>query len=145
MSRTNEFPKCDPIANEVRRAIRETQFSEHAGCVLCGYQNVDALRFVVRSVIELHHAVGRANDAELVVPLCANCHAVVTAGYRDAGVPLNNPSTILHIFVAAFRGLGAFLEMLGQKMAAWADWLISLIARLDVELPDWRTFQEAQS
>ena len=137
------FPLLDPIANETRRAKRERVLGDDAACVLCGLAKMESLIAVHRNVLEAHHIVGRANDEELTVPLCRNCHAEITEGYRDAGVPLNRPPTLLHKLAAILRALGAMLIALGQKCAAWAEALINLIQRLDSALPTWRNWAEA--
>ena len=62
----------------------------------------------------------RANDGDFTVPLCRNCHAEVTEGYRDAAVSANRPPLRLHKLVAVLRSLGAFLIALGQKCASFA-------------------------
>lgn len=133
----------DPIARETRRAKRERLHGDNPACVICGLGTLDSLLAVHRSVLEAHHIVGRANDDELTVSLCRNCHAELTEGYRDAGVPLNRPATVLHKLVAVFRALAAMFAALAQKCAAWAEALRRLIERLDSSLPEWRTFEEA--
>ena len=144
MNVRNEFPERDPIANDVRRAKRESILGPDATCLLCGLKNVDALMSVSRSVLESHHVVGRATDNELTAVLCRLCHAEVTEGYRDAGVPLNRPATVLHALVAILRAFGAFFVKVGEKLEAWAARIIAIIARLDVSLPGWRMFAEAR-
>ena len=141
MTTHNEFPIIDPLAAEARRAKREQLLGEDAACVMCGLANIDCLTAVQRSLLEAHHIVGRANDGELTAPLCRNHHAEVTEGYRDAGVPLNQPPTFLHRLAAILRALGTMLTALGSRLAAWAETLIRLIARLDSELPSWRAVE----
>jgi hypothetical protein len=143
MTTTNQIPELDPVASEARRAKRERLLGEDAACLLCGLANIDTLTLVSRSVLDAHHVVGRANDDELTTPLCRNCHAEVTEGYRDAGVPLNRPPTILHKLAAILRALGNLLSALGRKLSAWAETLIRLIQRLDAELPAWRSVEGA--
>ena len=137
------IPLIDPIAKETRLAKRERLLGDDPACVLCGLGTIASLTAVSREVLEAHHVVGRANDEDLTVPLCRNCHAEVTEGYRDAGVALNRPPTLLHKLVAVLRALGAMLTALGQKCAAWAEALARLVARLDSSFPAWRTCTEA--
>ena len=131
------IPPVDPIAAETRRAKRERILGDDAACVLCGLGTLASLVSVSRNVVEAHHVVGRANDAELTVPLCRNCHAEVTEGYRDAGVPLNRPPTLLHRLVAILRALGVMLVALGQKCAAWAEELLRDMHGPGVDLSGW--------
>jgi hypothetical protein len=139
MTPKHDFPIIDPITNVTRRGKREQILGDDPACILCGLANIDSLTLVQRSLLEAHHLVGRANDGELTAPLCRNCHAAVTEGYRDAGVPLNHPPTLLHKLAAILRGVGAMLTALGAKLSAWAESLIALIASLDAALPSWRT------
>ena len=139
------IPSIDSIAKETRIAKRERLFGDDPVCVHCGLANIASLMAVQRSILEAHHIVGRANDEDLTVPLCRNCHAEITEGYRDAGVPLNRPPTFLHQLAAILRALGAMLTALGQKCTAWAEALIRLIERLDAALPSWRECAEATS
>jgi hypothetical protein len=141
MTTQNHFPTIDPLANETRRAKREQLLGEDAACVMCGLANIDSLTLVERSLLEAHHLVGRANDGELTAPLCRNHHAEITEGYRDVGVPLNQPPTFLHRLAAILRALGRMLTAVGQKLSAWAETLIRLIDRLDAELRSWRTVE----
>lgn len=138
-----DFPTIDPVANTVRRAKREQLLGDDPVCLLCGLANIDSLIAVSRGVLEAHHLVGRANDGDLTVPLCRNCHAEITEGYRDAGVPLNAPPTFLHKIAAILRAFGAFFLTIGQRFADWAEAVIRFVERLDRSVPTWRTWQEA--
>ena len=131
-------PDIDCIANEARRAKRERLLGEDPACVYCGLKNIDALFPMARSILEAHHIVGRANDNVLTVPACRNCHAELTEGYRDAGVPLNHPPTLLHKIAAVLLAIGAMLQALGAKCAEWGAELLRWIERLDASLPGWR-------
>lgn len=136
------IPSVDPIAAAARRAKREQRLGNDPACVLCGFTNIDALIPLGRNILEAHHIVGRANDDELTVPVCSNCHRVLTAGYLDAGVSLHRPPTLLHKLVAILRALGVMLLAIGNTCVEWADQLIALIARLDEKLPTWRVIEE---
>jgi hypothetical protein len=144
MSQNHEIPNLDPIGSEMRRQRREDTFGAHASCALCGIANLDVLTPAPRSFLESHHAVGRANDNGLTLPLCRNCHAAVTEGYRNAGVSLGLPPTFLHKLVAVLRALGSFLTTVGQRLATWAEALIRLMVRFDETLPEWRNWEEAK-
>ncbi len=131
-------PARDPIASEARRAKRERLLGDSPACVRCGLAEIDSLIAVKRGVLEAHHVVGRANDEDLTVALCRNCHAVVTERYRDAGVSLNRPPTVLHQLSAILRAQSALLIDLGHRGVLLADALCQLIALLDREFPSWR-------
>jgi hypothetical protein len=131
------IPPLDPIATETRRAKRERILGEDAVCVLCGLGTLASLTPVSRNILEAHHIVGRANDAALTVPLCRNCHAEITDGYRDAGVHLNRPPTLLHRVVAILRALGAMLMAVGQMCAKLAEELLLDMHRPNVDLSGW--------
>ena len=137
------IPLIDPIAKETRLVKRQRVLGDDPACVLCGLTTIASLIAVSRDVLEAHHIVGHANDEALTAPLCRNCHAEVTDGYRDAGVSLNRPPTLLHKLVAILRALGAMLTAVGQKCAAWAEALAQLVQRLDVFFPTWRNCAEA--
>ena len=128
----------DPIKNEARRKRRERRFGPDARCILCGHANPSAFVRVTKEFLEAHHVVGRANDEGLLLPLCRNCHAYITEGYRDAGVSMNPPATVLHRLQAALKALGVFLPELGAKCGTWAFDLRQFMNRLDRELPNWK-------
>lgn len=145
MNPNKEVPAIDPIAAEARRAKRAERVGENATCILCGHGNIDALTLVTRSLLESHHIVGRENDVELTAPLCRNCHAEVTEGYRDAGVSLKRPPTFLHRLAAILRALGALFLALGRKLADWAEKLLRCIELLDAKCDGWRDAVEVAS
>jgi hypothetical protein len=134
----------NPIRTDARRARRERTLGPGAACALCGYANPDGLLRVKCSLLEAHHVCARANDPELTVVLCRNCHAEVTEGQRAAGVSFGAPPTVLHQFVAALASLAVFLLDLGQRLAAWSEALAALVPKLDLALPEWRSWPEAQ-
>lgn len=134
----------NPIRNDARKAQRGRSLGAHAACALCGYANPEALIRVRRSLLEHHHVCAKANDPELTVVLCRNCHAEVTEGQRVAGVRFGAPATVLHQFTAALASLAVFVWALGGRFADWATAFTAFIARLDQELPSWRSWPEAQ-
>jgi hypothetical protein len=134
----------NPIRSDARKAQRGRTLGPNAACILCGYRNPDALLRVRRSLLENHHVCAKANDAELTVVLCRNCHGEVTEGQRITGVSFEAPPSLLHQFMAALASLAVFLLDLGNRMLIWAGALEGLLARLDRELPNWRIWPEAQ-
>ena len=81
----------DPIRTDARRARRVRALAPDAACVLCCVTTLEALIAADRTLLEAHHACGRANDPALTVPVCRNCHAVLTEGQRAAGASLAQP------------------------------------------------------
>ena len=135
----------DPIGNEVRNNRRARRLPPDAACALCGETEVSTLEKVDKPkiaphVLEVHHAAGRHNDAELEVVLCRNCHARATAAQWDAGaLSRGRPPTSLHQLVNVLRSLASFFLLLGQRLFAWATFVVTFIERLDEILPDWPT------
>jgi len=133
----------DPIKTAARRAARERRLGADASCALCGYAAPDALIAAARTLLEDHHAVGRANDGALTVPLCRNCHAELTEECRARGASMAKPRTLLDKLVAILRALGAFFRTLGEKFLEWAEQVARFLAGLDRECPEWREMPEA--
>ena len=134
----------DPIKNDARKAKREMRLGKDAKCAWCGISNLESLTLEKRSLIENHHVVGRANDADLVIPLCRNCHGVATEKSRQTGVSMKKPETVLHKTINVLRALGAFFSHLAQKCCEWASELSAFILALDKKHPDWAVIPEAQ-
>ncbi len=68
--------------------------SPHAICVLCGFDRPEALTLVRldlppdgirRRLVERHHPLGKRAAPDFTVPLCRNCHAVITEQERTVG------------------------------------------------------------
>ena len=134
----------DPIRTDARREARNGRLGANPVCVLCPERRVDALIPIARGFLQQHHVSMKANDRRLVIPLCLNCHAVLTEKYRTAGIPFTAPETVLHRVIACLRGVGAFLPDLGQACRSWADQLERFMTMLDARLPDWRARPEAK-
>lgn len=105
---------------------------------MCGCTTPEALTLVDRTIIERHHVAGRAHDGALTVPVCRNCHRVLTEGQRRAGVDFAPQPTMPERLAAAFLSLGAFLCQLGEAVQAWARWVLGFLAGLDGYAPGWR-------
>lgn len=121
---------ADPLGTAVRSAAR----SDKRPCALCGETRQAALHNRVG-----HHVAGRRNDS-LTVPVCMNCHAAQHENMATAGVVLTNSAPIMLDGLMALLGsLGAFLIDAGERLIAYAEALLQLIARLDASLPTWRT------
>ena len=135
----------DPIANDARRAKRKRQLGEAPTCVLCGFDQFDALIPVERSIIEKHHAIGRVNNNALIVPLCMNCHTPINEAQRDMGIELRKDAQrpFLEKLVDILRSLADFFIRLGESFHRYALWLIEFIKQLDTYYPAWRTMPGA--
>lgn len=133
----------DPIKNEARRARRQAQLGADAVCILCGETQWEALTTIRRSLLERHHVVGKVNDAQLLVPICRNCHGVVTEDLRRVGASMDAPRTVMDKIVAVLRALGAMLVRIGESLLEWADELDALKRGLDREYPEWSSMPEA--
>jgi hypothetical protein len=142
----------NPIDNDARRERRKRMLPQPA-CVICGISNVDQLVAVkVRLInpgalhlIDEHHLAGRENNPDLVVTVCLNHHAVLTAKNLDFGVSMKAPDTVLDRLVATMRGLAAFFILLGESLIDWAELLVRLIRGLDKNCAQWREMPEAKS
>lgn len=124
--------------NMARAARRERRLGPDAACIICGTKTPEALTLVKRMMLEAHHVAGRAHDDALTVPVCLNCHRVLTEGQNAAGVDFAPQGTKLERLAAILHALGAFLCQLGESVQAWAGWLWEHIAGLDRDYPDWR-------
>ena len=133
----------DPIKSDARRARRERRFGPDAACARCGVSTPETLVAARRTILEAHHACGRANDDALTVPVCRNCHAILTEGQRAAGADFARPPTVLHQIAAALASFFAFLHDLCERGMAWAGALSNLTAELDASFPTWRDLPSA--
>jgi hypothetical protein len=136
---------ADPIANDRRRARKRYEIPPDAACALCGVTTPEALARVNRKVLDGHHVSAETNDPDLFVPLCKNCHAVVTAAQLDAGVDLEHrPRTVLEREAGAARSEAVLFRAFADARERRADQLSVLEHRLDRRYPKWRELPEAQ-
>src|SRR5712691_1225262 len=128
--------ECDPIKNDARRARRSRRAPVQLICAICGERNPAAFPKRPR-IINAHHAMGEANDAQLLVSLCLTHHALATELQRDFGVELRDIDgrTVLERLEAALRSLAGFLQLLAESLVAWANRLRDLVATLDQTHP----------
>lgn len=136
----------DPIGADVRRAKSKRALPQEAACAYCGERNPKALTKVKAGVLQRHHVGGEANDPELEVVLCLNCHQLNTIAQMDFGVEFsrNNRDLMPERLVSMLRGLAAFFALLARRLVSWADGLAALIVALDGHFPAWRALPEAQ-
>ncbi len=123
------------MAREERRARR---LGPDAACIICGAKTPEALTTVERTMLEAHHVGGRAHDDALTVPVCLNCHRVLTEGQNATGVDFAPRETMLARLAAILRAVGVFLCQLGERCQAWAEWLLAFIAGLNRDYPGWK-------
>lgn len=135
----------NPIATSGRRARREQRFDPNAACVHCGITTLETLVSVKRRFLEDHHVCGRANDEALTMPVCRNCHAVLTERQQAAGVTFTTPSTVLHQIAAALTSFFAMLHELCERGMDWAHALSGLASELDRTYPAWRDLPSAKA
>ncbi len=91
----------NPNRTALRAARRFERLHKRIGdcpavCIFCEYANPMFLIVVTlewlkahkipRSVLQEHHLWGRKHDPKLTVPVCPNCHAEITEGYRQEDV-----------------------------------------------------------
>jgi hypothetical protein len=93
---------------ELGRQRREQRALERLGsnnpsCVICRCDDPFAL--------ELHHIAGRAFDNE-TVPVCRNCHRVLSDRQKDHPPSLTNPPSDLECTGHALLGLADMFELL---------------------------------
>ena len=79
------------------------------------------LRPVARRFLEEHHVVGRANDADLVLALCFNCHALVTENLLQAGVTMKREPDLRKFTKNVFRALAVHFRMLSEAFWRFAS------------------------
>lgn len=136
---------ADPIRTATRHTYREHRFRPNAACVRCGITTLETLVPVRRALLEAHHVCTRASDEGLTVPVCRNCHAVLTEGQRATGVTFDVPPTLLHQIAAALESLFAFLYELCERGMDWVAALSGLIEDLDSDYPEWRQLPNARA
>src|SRR5688500_19247853 len=120
----------DPIKTAAREARRARTLGEGATCLRCGMTNLAALVEGAANLLEDHHVVGRRHDAGLTIPLCRNCHAILTEDNRCSGADMRQQPSLLERIVNVLRALGAFFNDLAQRFFSWAERLARFIAGL---------------
>jgi hypothetical protein len=118
----------DPIGTAGRRRRRQKRFSvENPVCLFCGEPNLECLSPVTLAwlkahqvLLEDHHVVGNKSDPDFVVPLCLNCHRLVTEGLAQAGISMNRESNPQKRVAVMLEALAVFLDMLAAAVRRWA-------------------------
>lgn len=135
----------NPIMTAVRHARRERRFDPDAACVRCGITTPETLIPAKRPFLEAHHVCGQAHDAALTVPVCRNCHAILTERQHAAGLDFHAPPTLLHQIAAALTSFFTFLHAMCERGMQWTAALSDLIADLDTAYPAWRNLPNAKA
>ena len=133
----------NPIKNDARRTARKAQLGSDRTCCLCQEADIASLTRGSRSLLEEHHVVGEANDADLTITLCFNCHRKLTERMRANGTSMHPPKTCLDQLVAILLALAAFFRMLSDALTEWAKKPGNLATALDSNYPEWRAMPEA--
>jgi hypothetical protein len=135
-------PEQNPIDVAVRAARRTRRLPPDAACALCGETNPTTLTTRPRAhVLEQHHAAGIDNDHDLVVVLCLNHHAAITAEQLDAGALTPVPMTsALEKMQLALASLGIFFDYLAHALYRFATQIGQVVLSLDANAPGWRLF-----
>ena len=79
-------------------------------CLTCGLLTTD---------LEAHHVAGRHNHRTLIVPVCPDCHHILSTWQRASGVELEDttPVTALDATRALLVGVAELLRLFGQRHA----------------------------
>ena len=130
--------KEDSTKRAARRARRRRRFRSAPRCALCGYDVPEGFRAIPRHLFERHHPAGGKHDRELVILVCANHHAILTAGQLDDAVPLGHQRSVLERMIAVLEALASFFRHFAEALIRWAQALQGMRAGLDTEYPAWR-------
>src|SRR5205085_3674923 len=129
-ARADRMTDPDPIGNDLRRERRRRGMPEGAACIVCGETDPVALRKARRSVLEVHHLGGEANDPDLTVVLCLNHHRIQTSDQPGAGVDLSRDPerTLPEKVISVLRGLALLFYALARSLTGLADKLAAFVA-----------------
>lgn len=120
----------NPIQNAERQARRERKLGAHPVCMLCGNEDIWALREAPDRFLEEHHVAGRQHDTELTAAICFNCHAVVHEKLRQRGVSLSPASSYPERLAEMLVAIGTFLKMLGERLILYGEQLFESVCAL---------------
>jgi hypothetical protein len=111
---------------------------------MCRIKSAEVLMKVHWSLVQSHHVLGKNNDPNVTVPVCLNCHAILTEMNRRYGVSMETPANLLEHLVAVLRALGVFLPVLGESLFRLADQVDRFMKSLDDKYPEWRNMKEGK-
>ncbi len=129
----------DDYGKQQNRARRHESKRQRLGspapvCLSCGCRDIESLFAVPASdlpgwFLEKHHLGKHASD--FTIPLCRNCHAVLTDWQEDWDMHLRHPKTPLERLAALLQGLVDWLLQQARKLTelaarlqAWVRWLL---------------------
>jgi len=120
----------NPLANDARHAerLRKLGPGPHR-CLFCDIADPlllirESCRWVKtrvpRSVLELHHVLGRNHDDNCTVLLCVLCHFSVSQGYLQAGIELRREPDPEKRVEHMLRAEATFLRQVAERNCRWA-------------------------
>jgi hypothetical protein len=121
----------DPKRTAHREAQQRRRLPPDAVCLSCPENDP--------RVLELHHPLGRAHDAEPTVVLCKNCHGKASDAQLREAVPLSATNNLLDRVAAILKALAAFFRFLANSLDRLAKQVTALATGLDMWCPEWRT------
>ena len=82
---------------------------------------------------------GQANDNDLLVVLCRNCHGKATAEQEDVGaLEAGRRASCVEAMKMALVSLGTSFSLLAAACYQWSAQLAQMIGVLDEQVPEWR-------
>ncbi len=129
----------DDYEKQKKRARRHESKRQRLGspapvCLSCGCRDIEALLAVPVAdlptwFLEQHHLAKHASDFR--VPLCRNCHAILTDWQGEWDERLRHPRTSIERLAALLQGLVDWLVQQAKKLTelaarlqAWVRWLL---------------------
>jgi hypothetical protein len=117
-----------PLRAARRKAGRLARLKAKPGeqpvCLFCGCSEPMLLGTITkkffkkhRRFFEEHHVFGWMLDADTILALCFNCHALVTEGLRQAGVEMRRETNLIKFAEVILRTLSVHLRVLSD--ACW--------------------------
>jgi len=128
----------DPTRAAGRRYRKRLKLGDKPICAFDGETAPEALSLESRTWLEEHHVFGFAHDPDTTLCLCLNCHAKVSAGQVDDGVPMRKQGTELERQHAMLCAWASFLRLLVDAFQNWTERLLHVIQGLDADYPGWR-------
>jgi len=126
----------------VRKGRRRRMFDADAVCILCGWSNPIALRTIGRTLLEEHHVVGVNNNDDARIPVCRNCHELLSEACRDLGAEMGTQRSLLETLAEMLRIRCVFERASADVEAQIAIKLDKFVESLDKECPNWRSLCE---
>ena len=108
------------MSESEKRRLRalERLGTDHPVCCRCGEDDPRCL--------EAHHVAGRAFD-EQTVPVCRNCHRILSDAQQDHPGKIENPPSLLETLAHYLLGLGDILHLVADRLKQFAKELLAMI------------------